>query len=475
MIETAIALIPPVFYLAGLLSAIDALLRMRNVTGTTAWILGLLFLPYVAVPLYWFIGRARFPAYAEKLERFESSFAGVDLPATLHAQADDEYAESDEESDYRALEKLGDSRFVGGNSLQLLVDGEEMYPALFELIDTATDYLLVQFYVIRADGIGTKFKERLLAAIGRGVRVFLLYDEIGSIALPDTYIDELRDAGIHISNFSGGYRVLRRFRLNFRNHRKVVVADGNRGLVGGLNVGDEYLGKDPDIGPWRDTHARIDGPATSGLQFAFLRDWHFATGEVPEKMYWDVGRDAGSVEALVASSGPHDDFANCGLLYTQVISMARRRLWLATPYFVPDDRVLGALEVAAMRGVDVRVLVPEKSDNALFRYVPFAFFPKVMRAGVRIFMYPKGFMHQKVMLVDDDLGVISTANLDNRSFNLNFEISLVARNTAFAGKVDAMLQDDLAVARELDAGDVNARSLVERFATRVTRLFAPVL
>ena len=471
----------PLLFVAGAASAVDALLRSRDAQGTTAWILSLVLIPYVALPLYWLFGRRHFSRYAELQDEFDEEFAPVSDELTRRANgewsADTDAGEIDERtlSELKAFECLGDTQFTSGNEARLLIDGDAMFPALFEAIDSAQRYVLVQFYVIRADDIGTRFKDHLIKALGRGAAVYLLYDEIGSMTLPDEFVDELTQAGARVSSFSGNRSRLSRFRLNFRNHRKIAVVDGERGLVGGLNVGDEYLGRDESIGNWRDTHMELAGPAVTSLQLAFLRDWYYGCQEIPDVLRWKPARREQNAKALIASSGPHSQIENCGLLFAHLISSAEQRLWIASPYFVPDGRVVGALQLAAMRGVDVRVIVPRRSDNPLFRYVPYAFFGDVKRAGVRLFFYENDFMHQKVLIVDDDYAVVSTANLDNRSFHLNFEVSCVVRHADFCQEIDAMLRNDLANSTEIETDDLATRSFTERLATQATRLLAPLL
>lgn len=470
----------PLLYLAGLASAVDALLRGRGAQSTTAWILGLSLLPFIALPLYWFFGRRHFTRYAEIMEEFDEEFE--DMHKSLTKAAEGKWnAALGEDVDNRtrceivALEKLGDTQFTRGNRTSLLVNGEAMYEALFAAIDAAEKYVLVQFYVVRDDDIGMKFQQHLLNARERGVDVSLLLDGIGSISLPDSYTETLTKAGAKVAVFSGSQSSFRQFRLNFRNHRKIAVIDGHTALVGGLNVGDEYLGRDEKIGNWRDTHLELSGPAVVSLQLAFAKDWYFAEREMPAGLRWEPECEKEDAKVLIASSGPHSDIENCGLLFAHLISSAEKRVWIASPYFVPDGRVLGALQLAAMRDVDVRIIVPRSSDNPLFRYVPFAFFEDVVKVGVRIFFYENDFLHEKVVLVDDEYAVVSTANLDNRSFFLNFEVSAVVNDASFCKKVEKMLKDDLKCSTEMTASELETRSLRDQLLTRLTRLFAPLL
>lgn len=480
MLSWLVAILVPLAYVLGVLSALDAVMKTRTAQGATAWVLALVAMPFVALPLYWVFGRTKFDDYLDCVQGFDRR---IEAARAERAEgggldrwlvANDPAADLRARGEIRAFQNLSTTPFTRGNSVRLLIDGEAKFEALFAALDAARDYILAQYYILRADRIGGEFRDRLLAAAGRGVRVHLLYDDIGTAGLPNEYLRPLRDAGVEVSAFSGKRSWLGHFRLNFRNHRKIVVVDGESAFVGGLNVGDEYLGRDPGMGNWRDTHLQIEGPAVLGLQLSFLRDWFYSRRESIE-VSWRPSSHRADQKALVLASGPADELETCGLLFTHTVESAERRVWIASPYFVPDGRVLGALQLAALRGVDVRVLMPRKSDSALFRYVPYAYLPEAEQAGVKIFLYEKDFMHQKVLLVDDDYAAVSTANFDNRSFRLNFEVTVLVDDARFCGEVEAMLERDLGDATRLEHAELNDRSFLFRFATQATRLLAPVL
>jgi cardiolipin synthase len=346
--------------------------------------------------------------------------------------------------------------------------------ALFAALDRAERYILTQFYIVRDDAIGQAYAERLVAAARRGVRVCFLYDGIGSWRLSRHYRRRLAEAGVEVGSFTGPRSWMKKLRLNFRNHRKITIVDGREAFVGGLNVGDEYLGREEKFGAWRDTHLHLRGPAVQGLQISFVRDWYFATRRTVEAEWTPVPAEADQ-RALVLASGPADEVEICGLLYAHAIESAQRRVWIATPYIVPDGRVLGALQLAALRGVDVRVLMPRTSDSLLFKYVPYAFFDDVKPVGVKVHLYEPGFMHQKVALVDDEYGLVGTANFDNRSFRLNFEATVVVRERAFCREIEHMLEADFARATELTADVLDGKPWTFRFASQATHLLAPML
>ena len=469
-----------ILYLAGALTALDAIMHARTPQGSTAWVFALVALPLVALPLYWILGRSTFEDYLTTLRRFDSEIAnGLETatggPLKPFLVSNDDHADGRETGEMRAFDEMATLPFTCGNEVELLVDGHETFDALFEAIDAAESYVLAQFYIIHDDEIGQRFKRHLIGAAQRGVSARLMYDSVGSWKLPRSYRRELEAAGVCLCPFTGPRNWLKKLRLNFRNHRKIVVCDGRVGFVGGLNVGDEYLGRDPEIGPWRDTHLRVRGPVVQGLQLSFARDWFYGTREELGGLAWEPRADDADQAALVLASGPADEIETCGLLFAHLIESAEERLWLATPYFVPDGRVLGALQLAALRGVDVRVLVPRTSDSVFFRWVPYAYLPEVERAGVKVHLYEPGFMHQKVTLVDRDFAAVGTANFDNRSFRLNFEATVVARDGGVCDAVAEMLEADFARSTQISQADMEDKSALFRFAAQATRLLAPVL
>lgn len=469
----AIALsIGAALHVLGVIGAIDVIMKGRTAPGTTAWALALVFVPLIAVPMYIVFGERKFAGYVRARR---TGMRQIDQAARALAEAlgPHTWTEKEGRPELDALVRLARMPFTRGNRVELLIDGAEMFPAMYAAIDAAREYALVQFYMFQDDEVGRALAEALLRARGRGVRVMLLYDEIGSYTLPNAYLERLRAAGCECSGFRTKPKRQKRFRINFRNHRKIVVVDGTTALMGGINVGREYLGLDPRVGRWRDTHVKIVGPAAQCLQLSFLEDWYWANRRVPELRWEPAAEEKGACGALVVPSGPADELDTCSLMYTHVANCARKRLWLATPYFVPDEEVLGAIQLAALRGVDVRVIVPEKNDNMMVQYSILSFYEDLMTAGARVYHYTDGFMHQKVALCDD-VSVVSTANLDNRSFRINFEVSTVVQCPDFAEGVRVMLETDMARSREVTTAWMRGMSLRTRFLSRFFRLFAPV-
>ena len=253
-----------------------------------------------------------------------------------------------------------------------------------------------------------------------------------------------------------------------------MLVDGEVAWVGGANVGDEYMGRDPKIGRWRDTQCRIEGPAVQCIQLAFIEDWFFATGGTPELNWIPRRSRAGELDVLALPSGPADEQETAGLFFMAAISAAKHRIWIASPYFVPDERVVGALQLAALRGVDVRILMPSKPDHILVYLSAFSYLDDLCGLGVRFFQYQPGFLHQKTMLVDDAAAAVGTANLDNRSFRLNFEITMIYIGLEFSKQVEAMFLTDFAASVEIDDSELEKRSGWFRFLSKASRLMAPI-
>ncbi|SFT65530.1 cardiolipin synthase [Halomonas saccharevitans] len=466
-------------YVLGILSAVLALMSARTSQGAIAWIISLLTMPYLAVPAYWIFGRPRFYGYV--LARGERDSV---LRRQLHRYRDrfEPYLSSASNADIRAVEQLALMPLTRGNRAELLVDGEATFESLFAGIEAAEEYILIQFFIVRDDALGLELKQRLQRAAERGVRVCFLFDEIGSHSLPERYLRDLRMAGVEVSAFRSSRGLKHRFQLNFRNHRKVLVVDGREGWTGGFNVGTEYLGENPRLGHWRDTHLKLSGPSVLGLQEAFWEDWHWATGEMISLTWTPVPfagdrQDEGLAESqsvVIVPSGPADQLETASLLVQHAIHSAHERLWVTSPYFVPDQGVQDALRLAAMRGVDVRIMMPERPDHLLVFLSAFSFLPDMLRAGVKVFRYQPGFLHQKVMLIDDVAASVGTVNLDNRSFRLNFEITAVVPDRRFAAEVRQMLERDFGDCRRVTLEELTRRPLWRKLLSRAAYLLSPI-
>ena len=463
-----------VFHAVGVLSALHAVMFARTAQGAIAWGLSLVVLPYVAVPAYWVFGRRSFHGYVEAWRGRRGETGDVET-AMRERLAPYAVEMPDTMPVYEPMRQLTGAPLLRGNDVELLVDGEATFESIFAGLAKARSYALVQFYTIRDDGLGRRLRDELIACVERGVRVWVLYDEVGSVALPRRFLDELSEGGIEHSGFNGKRGPRNRFQVNFRNHRKSVVVDGRVAWIGGHNVGDEYLGRDPKLGPWRDTHVRIEGPAALVAQAIFLADWSWARQSILD-LDWraEAAASGADVRAMVLPFAPTTRLEIAQLFFIQALNGARDRIWISTPYFVPDQGVLAALRLAALRGVDVRILVPDRSDIRTADLATRWFARELTDVDIRFFRYTEGLLHQKVLLIDD-LPSVGTANFDNRSFRLQFEMNAVFVGGKPAREVEAMLRRDMERSVEWQPADLDEAALHRRLAVALARLAAPVL
>ena len=468
-----IAAIIIAFQVAGIVSAVHAVMSTRTEQGAVAWAVSLVAFPYVAVPAYWVLGRSRFEGYVTARQGEMEEIAGISSTADAAVRAYELSPETITPA-ARAAERLAGLPYLHGNALELLVDGDATFDSILAGIDAAEEYILFQFFIVHDDGIGRKVKEHLIAKAQDGVRVHFLYDEVGSHDLPRAYLRELREADVEVSAFNTRKGPGNRFQLNFRNHRKVVVVDGKVAWIGGHNVGDEYLGLDPEFGHWRDTHVRIEGPSALGAQLSFAEDWYWATDRRLEVDWTPHPAADGDIPVLILPTGPADEYETANLMFVHAINLAQERIWIASPYYVPDRPVITALQLAALRGVDVRILIPDKPDHLAVYLAAYTYLDEAGQSGVHFYRYLDGFLHQKVMLIDDRYATIGTANFDNRSFRLNFEITAGVSDADFAAQVEDMLEADFARSRLMAPNEYDEKPWWFRAAAKVARLTAPV-
>ncbi|MGI9626432.1 MAG: cardiolipin synthase [Longimicrobiales bacterium] len=470
VIGAAVAL----FHIVGFVSSINAVMSTRTSQGAIAWAVSLNTFPYLALPAYWVFGRSKFQGYVVARRDADLRNQHID-ENVIRSVAPYRIPEPGRAEAARAAEALAGMPALRGNGVELLIDGDATFESIFDGIDRANDYVLVQFYIVHDDSLGRALKERLVAKSSQGVPVYFLYDEIGSHDLPNSYKQELRDAGVDVREFNTRKGRRNRFQLNFRNHRKIVVVDGRVAWIGGHNVGDEYLGKDPEFGHWRDTHIRIEGPAVLKAQVSFTEDWAWATDSVPE-FNWLAHADPGGSNAgvLIIPSGPADEVETATLMFVHAINSAKERIWIASPYFVPDESIIVALQLAGLRGVDVRILIPDNPDHMLVYLAAYSYFDEAGQTGVRFYRYTDGFLHEKAMLIDSDVAAVGTANFDNRSFRLNFEITALVSDPTFVTEVEKMFDDDFEKSRLMEQGEYDRKPWWFRLGVRFARLTAPL-
>ncbi|MEN4052543.1 MULTISPECIES: cardiolipin synthase [Sulfurimonas] len=463
------------FHLLGIISALNAVMTVRTSQGAIAWVISLLTFPYIAVPLYWLFGRSKFNGYTTARKEAEKLVSNKLHKIVTHLQS---YRPAKESLGFleKASQKLAKMPYLHANDVELLIDGEVTFQSILQGIEKAKSYILLEFYIVRDDTLGVQIQEALVTKAKEGVNIYFLYDEIGSYQLSDEYIETMRRIGIEVYTFNTQKGIKNRFQINFRNHRKIVVVDGESAWTGGHNIGDEYLSKSKRFGHWRDTHIKITGPSAIAIQKTFIEDWFWAAEYLINELQW-IPRPATNADkkVLIIPSSPADEIETASLMFLQAINAAKERIWISSPYFVPDGAIIKALQLAGLRGVDVRILIPQKADNLLIYLASFTYFETVSSTGVKIFRYRDGFLHQKAMLLDDSHAAVSTANLDNRSLRLNFEITALIANKEFTQEVKKMFEDDFKHASEVKMADIEKMPFAFKLITRLARLTSPIL
>lgn len=362
------------------------------------------------------------------------------------------------------------------SNIKVLKNGEETFPDIFKAMRKAESYIHIEYYMFKSDMLGRGMMDIMMEKARQGVEVRFLYDAAGSMKLARRDIMRMKQAGVDIVPFSPLKYGFFNQKLNFRNHRKIVIIDGKTGFVGGLNVGKEYISRDPYIGFWRDTHLRLEGEIVQTLHAIFMLDWEYVSNEVlidQEEYNTPVPVEGGGIYQIVAT-GP-DMKESMSDLYYEMISSAQKSIWIATPYFVPNESIRTALKAAATKGVEVRVMVPEKNDSFLTQYASRSYFPELLLEGIEVYSYQKGFMHQKVMIIDGDLASVGTANMDMRSFQLNFEVNVFFTDAEAIRTLEAHFEEDMQESEKLSPVGFYKRGVADRTKESFARLFSGVL
>ena len=427
----------------GIALAMRAILIARTPQSAIAWAGVLVVLPIIGIPLFLIFGESRFAGY--KLASASTSGPLHDAMQSIirHLDGYKTTFQGIFNEPGRMAGNLARLPATGSNHVELLIDGAATFDSVFQSIDEATESIWVQFFIIHDDRLGRTLSDKLICAARRGVQCRVLYDQVGSKSLASSWTENLRREGIAVEPFVTNRQFGRNFQINFRNHRKLVITDSRVAFLGGLNVGDEYMGWSRRFGPWRDTHLRIEGPAVAGFQLSFLEDWNYTTDEIaPLRLPSPSLTHGGKATIFPIASGPAENWSICPAVYLSTIHCATRRLWIASPYFVPSSPLFYAICHAAIRGVDVRIILPRMADHILPWLSSFTYYPKLREAGVKVWRYEPGFMHQKVLLADDDMALVGSINFDYRSFMLNFELSAAVQDEKFAADVEAMFLAD---------------------------------
>jgi cardiolipin synthase A/B len=457
------------------------LIRRKEPSSTIAWILTLVLLAPIGVVLYLLFGRDRVRWPAKRKRQLDSI-----VRAQVAASRDEgpvsartshlALAGPLERSLFRVGQKLSHLRATSGNRAEVLVDGNATYEAIGDAIDSARHHVHAQYYLIRDDATGAWFREKLAAAARRGATVRLLLDGFGCFALNRAWRRPLRKAGVHVADFLPMRSVLLQ-PVNLRNHRKIVVVDGETAFTGGFNVGDEYRGHMKGVGAWRDVHLRIEGPAAAELQRVFFQDWAFATGEPirPDDYFPKEPAPRGDATIAIVPSGPDTRNEAIHRLFFGAIVGAESEVFVTTPYFVPNESLMVAMELAAMRGADVKLILPGRSNHRVTFHAGRSFYAQLLDAGVDIREYQPGIVHAKTLVADRQVALVGSANMDLRSFRLNFEIHALLHDAAIARKLHEQFQADLADCRRVEPGVWSQRPWSTRVKEGAALLVSPLL
>ncbi len=457
------------------IAAAVILLQRRSAAATIAWLFALVFLPGVGLIIYRLVGPLRLKR-KQLRRRVNRRLIDDALSALQTIQA-----QSREDLQIARLPiGMHEAPPLHADAVDLYTDGASAYAALFSAISTARHHVHLEYYILERDRIGTRLRDLLIEKARAGVTVRLIVDGAGSSHLNDKFLRPLREAGAEVAWFNPvSVRWIRTRRVDFRSHRKIVVCDGTVGFTGGMNIADYHTA---ELGPayWRDTHVRLEGSVVLTLQRIFIEDWLFVTENLPvDTTALFPIRDASQSPARhivqIVASGPDHASMTIHLTYFTAITRATSRVWLTTPYFVPDESFVTALCTAALRGVDVRLLLPARGDSRLIDLAARSYMPELLAAGVRVFEYLPRFVHAKTIVLDDDLAIVGTANLDNRSFRLNFELTALLYDRDLAAQLAAAFETDLIESRELDAATLARVGLVRRLGEAGARLLSPLL
>jgi cardiolipin synthase A/B len=447
---------------------VQILLHKKEATAAMAWCLLVLTMPVLGPLMYWMFGinHIEIPL---RLKREHRNQFRLKLPSR---PADGEFGDS-----LAQIALAVDAFPVSqGNAVTFYHDTTEAFHALLDAIRAAQHHVHLQYFIVRSDATSQLLFQTLIDKAKQGIKVRFVYDAWGGWHLKPQLARPLREAGGSISRFLPLNPLRSRIQVNLRNHRKLTVVDGRVGFTGGMNIGDEYLGRSEKFGYWRDTFVRLTGPAVGDMQHIFLEDWDFAAREtVSGPDYYPNLPVCGDASVQMVASGPDQRINSIRELYFAAILNARKHVWIASPYFIPDSGLLDALRLARFRGVEVRLLCLLKPDHFLSFYASRYYWQEMLDFGVEIYQYARGMMHSKLMLIDGRWGMVGSANLDNRSLHLNFEIGCIQHSPAQVAELEAAYRRDLDVSLPLDPAAFARRSLRARLAETTCRLLSPIL
>lgn len=472
-LNSALLLIIEILYLLTVVSIVVVVIsENRNPIKTVAWILAVVFLPFIGIIWYAFFGQdaTKKQVISRRMYNKLKKRPLDGMETSVEHSFPQEYANL-----IHLLQNMDYTPLLGGNDVKVFTSGEEKFTHLFADIDKAEKHIHVEYYVLDDDELGLKFQQALIRKAREGLEIRVIYDSFGSRKAKKKFFEDFRKAGIETEPFLKLSLSRLTSRLNYRTHRKIVVIDGRIGYVGGMNVADRYL-KGFDWGCWRDTHARIEGKGVQGLQSIFLIDWYFVSQTlITSRDYFPVLQNQGECPMQIVNSGPLSEENEISHGIMQAIYDARKSIFIQTPYFLPPDAMIDALQAAAIRGVDVRVMMSRRADVTLVQRASYSYVKDMLKAGVKVYMYHKGFLHSKMMVFDGSLTLIGSANFDARSFEQNFEIEAFIYDKQLGTQADNIFVEDQRFSEQIFMREWLKRPVLRRFMESLMRLFAPLL
>lgn len=469
-----------IFYLLTLLYTLAAVVIVlvvitenRNPIKTLAWVMILLFLPPIGLILYFFLGQNVARQRLISKRNLKKLLEHVEIPQLTPNKVD--ISERNRPLVRLAYRIAGAPLYIG-NKIEVFTSGGKKLDALFAELRRATNFIHIQYYIFEPDNLGHEIREILIERAKAGVKVRVLYDDVGSWGLKEPFLAPMRAVGIEAHPFQKVSFPKLANRINYRNHRKVVVIDGVTAFMGGMNIADRYR-DGLEWGCWRDTHMQLWGPAVQALQSSFSVDWSYAGyGLLSDPIYYPPQLplvDGATMQ--VVTGGPLGEWGAMMMPIVKAITSAQKSIYIQTPYFVPDENLQKSLQIAALARIDVRIMIPERSDSAMLRLATRSYIRQMLRAGVKVYFYQKGFLHAKTMVIDDDFTSIGSANMDSRSLDINFEISAFVYNSTLAAQQKEVFLADMNHCKQLELKEWKKRPFLSKVKESVVRLFSPLL
>jgi cardiolipin synthase len=464
------------FYLYTTISTISLLLlENREPIKSLSWLLILLFLPVLGLFFYLVFGqdyRKKKIISKNSIRRvIDRPVASVDISQLVSITTNENHRKL-----INLLHKNNEAAVYADNKIDILSDGESTFAAIFEAIRNAKDHIHIQFFIFEDDKISNQLRELLILKAREGVRVRLIYDYWGSFSLSRKYLKSMHDAKIYTGPFLPfRWKISMSNKINYRNHRKLIVVDGKIGFTGGLNVADRYIYGDK-LGKWRDTFVRLEGASVHGLQLLFMIDWYFVDKKfIDGSCYFPKPIKFESNLVQIVSSGPDTDWESIMQGIATAIMSAKKYVYIHSPYYMPTDLITGCVEMAALSGIDVRLMIPMRSDSRLSDASTFSYLGKALEAGVRVFRYQKGFLHSKAIVIDDSISIVGSTNLDERSFDQNFEANAFIYDRSTAEKLRDLFLKDIENCEELSLEAWSNRKQIQKLKESFARLFSPLM